>query len=104
MVTLKYLSPSTRYCELFIDSESDLQDCPSITGAGKGNMSTISGISQGSKAILTTTADYYYRLKGDNTWTKVTAAGGGGGGDAEPLTPAEMEALANAINNGTGGN
>lgn len=79
-VTLKYLSAATRYCELFIDSEDDLLDCPSLTGAGNGAMSTVNGISQGSKAILTTTDDTYYRLKGDNSWVKITSSGGGGGG------------------------
>ena len=78
MVSLRYLSPTTRYCEMFIDSEDDLLDCPSLTGAGNGSMSTVNGIAQGSKAILTTTDDTYYRLKGDNSWVKITAGGGGG--------------------------
>lgn len=83
MVSLRYLSPTTRYCELFIDSEDDLLDCPSITGAGNGSMSTVNGIAQGSKAILTTTDDTYYRLKGDNSWVKITIGGGGGGGTTD---------------------
>ena len=78
MVSLRYLSPTTRYCEMFIDSEDDLLDCPSITGPGNGSMSTVNGIAQGSKAILTTTDDTYYRLKGDNSWVKITVGGGGG--------------------------
>ena len=80
MVSLRYLSPTTRYCEMFIDSEDDLLDCPSLTGPGNGSMSTVNGIAQGSKAILTTTDDTYYRLKGDNSWVKITIGGGGGGG------------------------
>ena len=80
MVSLRYLSPTTRYCERFIDSEDDLLDCPSLTGPGNGSMSTVNGIAQGSKAILTTTDDTYYRLKGDNSWVKITIGGGGGGG------------------------
>ena len=83
MVSLRYLSPTTRYCEMFIDSEDDLLDCPSLTGPGNGSMSTVNGIAQGSKAILTTTDDTYYRLKGDNSWVKITAGGGGGGGTTD---------------------
>ena len=35
---------------------------------------------------------------------KILEEGGGGGGDDHPLTEEEMEALENAINNGSGGN
>lgn len=81
--SLKFLNPSTRYCELMIDAEEDLVDCPSITGTGSGSLSTVSGIAQGSKAILTTTGDTYYRLKGDNSWVKITTGGGGSGGTTD---------------------
>lgn len=102
--SLKYLNSSTRYAEFFIDSISDLQTLPTTKSAGTETLSTVTGVSQGSRAILTTTDDYYYRLKGNDTWAKITAAGGGGGGgDATPLTQDEMDALTNAINNGTGG-
>lgn len=78
--SLKYLNPSTRYAEFFIDSEDDLLKLPSTTGAGVDNLSTVSGVLQGSMAILTTSGNTYYRLKGDNTWIKIETGGGGGGG------------------------
>ena len=77
---LKSLNPRTRVAELFIDEEADLVDCPSINSRGSGDLYTVDGIAQGSIAILTTSGDTYYRLKGDNSWVKITVGGGGGGG------------------------
>ena len=77
---LKSLDPKTRVAELFIDDESDLASCPDLHGAGTGDLSTVNGIAQGSIAILTTSGDTFYRLKGDNSWIKITIGGGGGGG------------------------
>lgn len=81
--SLKYLNPSTRYAEFFIDDETDLASLPSITGAGTGNLSTVSGVMQGSKAILTNSDSTYYRIRGDNTWIKIETGGGGGGGTTD---------------------
>lgn len=77
--SLKYLNPSTRYAEFFIDDESDLVALPTINGAGTGNLSTVNGVMQGSKAILTNSDSTYYRIRGDNTWIKIETGGGGGG-------------------------
>ena len=78
--SLKFLNPSTRYAEFFIDDEStDLITLPNTKGPGTGNLSTVNGIAQGSIAILTTVGDTYYRLKGDDSWVKITIGGGGGG-------------------------
>lgn len=81
--SLKYLNPSTRYAEFFIDDETDLVTLPTITGAGTGNLSTVSGVMQGSKAILTNSDSTYYRIRGDNTWIKIETGGGGGGGTTD---------------------
>ena len=80
---LKSLDPRTRVAELFIDEEADLVDCPSINSRGSGDLYAIDGIAQGSIAILTTSGDTYYRLKGDNSWVKITIGGGGGGGTTD---------------------
>lgn len=77
---LKSLDNRTRVAELFIDEEADLASCPDLHGAGTGDLSTVNGIAQGSIAILTTSGDTFYRLKGDNSWIKITIGGGGGGG------------------------
>lgn len=77
---LKSLDNKTRVAELFIDDEADLASCPDLHGAGTGDLSTVNGIAQGSIAILTTSGDTFYRLKGDNSWIKITIGGGGGGG------------------------
>lgn len=77
--SLKYLNPSTRYAEFFIDDETDLVTLPTINGAGTGNLSTVNGVMQGSKAILTNSDSTYYRIRGDNTWIKIETGGGGGG-------------------------
>lgn len=77
---LKSLDNKTRVAELFIDEEADLASCPDLHGAGTGTLSTVNGIAQGSIAILTTSGDTFYRLKGDNSWIKITIGGGGGGG------------------------
>ncbi len=81
--SLKWLDPRTRYAEFFIDSEQDLVILPNITGAGTDNMSTINGIMQGSAAFLTDDTSVFYRLKGDNSWVKITVGGGGGGGSTD---------------------
>ena len=77
--SLKYLNPSTRYAEFFIDDETDLVKLPTINGSGTDNLSTVSGVMQGSKAILTNSDSTYYRIRGDNTWIKIESGGGGGG-------------------------
>ena len=77
--SLKYLNPSTRYAEFFIDDETDLVTLPTINGAGTGNLSTVNGVMQGSKAILTNSDTTYYRIRGNNTWIKIETSGGGGG-------------------------
>lgn len=77
---LKYLNASTRYGEFFIDSDEDLALLPTISGEGQGSLSTVHGVSQGSKAILTNSDTTYYRLSGNNVWVEVTRSGGGGGG------------------------
>ncbi len=71
--------PSTRVGKFVIDSEEDIILLPDLRGRGQGDLSTIDGICQGSIAILSTTGDTYYRLKGDNSWVKITIGGGGGG-------------------------
>lgn len=82
--SLKFLNPSTRYAEFFIDDEAtDLITLPNTKGPGTGNLSGVNGISQGSIAILTTVGDTYYRLKGDDSWVKITIGGGGGGGTTD---------------------
>lgn len=81
--SLKYLNPSTRYAEFFIDDEADLVTLPTMSGAGTGNLSTVNGIMQGSKAILTNSDSTYYRIRGDNTWIKIETGGGGGGGTTD---------------------
>ena len=77
---LKYINNSTRYGEFFIDAEEDLALLPNLTNAGQDSLSTVNGVSQGSKAILTNTDAKYYRLSGNNVWVEVTTSGGGGGG------------------------
>lgn len=78
--SLKYLNPSTRYAEFFIDNGSeDIALLPTTTTAGQENLSTVTGVSQGSKAILTNSDTTYYRLSGSNVWIEITAGGGGGG-------------------------
>ncbi len=77
--SLAKLDPSTRMAIFFIDDESDLSSLPTITGAGTGNLSTVSGIAQGSMAKLTNTDSTYYRIRGDSTWMKIETGGGGGG-------------------------
>lgn len=82
--SLKYLNPSTRYAEFFIDNGSeDIALLPTTTTAGQENLSTVTGVSQGSKAILTNSDTTYYRLSGSNVWIEVTAGGGGGGGTTD---------------------
>ena len=78
--SLAKLDPSTRVATFFIDSEDDLLSLPTLTGAGTGNLSTVSGIAQGSKAILTNSDSEYYRIRGDSSWVKIVSSGGGGGG------------------------
>lgn len=79
--SLKFLNPSTRYAEFFIDDEAtDLVTLPTTSRAGTGALSTISGILQGSAAFLTNDVSTFYRLRGDNTWVKIVIGGGGGGG------------------------
>lgn len=80
MASLKFLNPSTRYAEFFIDEESELVLLPTTNRAGSDNLSTISGILQGSAAFLTNDVGTFYRLRGDNTWVKIVVSGGGGGG------------------------
>lgn len=80
---LKSIDNRTRVAELFIDEEADLASCPDLHGAGTGDLSTVNGIAQGSIAILTTSGDTFYRLKGDNSWIKITIGGGGGGGTTD---------------------
>lgn len=81
--SLKFLDPRTRYAELFIDDEADLVTLPNTKTPGTGSLSTVNGIAQGSIAILTTVGDTYYRLKGDDSWVKITIGGGGGGGTTD---------------------
>lgn len=78
--SLAKLDPSTRVATFFIDSEDDLLSLPTLTSAGTGNLSTVSGIAQGSKAILTNSDSEYYRIRGDSSWVKIVSSGGGGGG------------------------
>ena len=78
--SLKYLNPSTRYAEFFIDNGSeDIALLPTTITAGQENLSTVTGVSQGSKAILTNSDTIYYRLSGNNVWIEVERGGGGGG-------------------------
>lgn len=81
--SLAKLDPSTRMAIFFIDNESDLSSLPTITGAGTGSLSTVSGIAQGSMAKLTNTDSTYYRIRGDSTWMKIETGGGGGGGTTD---------------------
>lgn len=82
--SLKYLNPSTRYAEFFIDNGSeDIALLPTTITAGQENLSTITGVSQGSKAILTNSDTIYYRLSGNNVWIEVERGGGGGGGTTD---------------------
>lgn len=64
----------------FIDSEDDLALLPTLEKEGKGNLSTVKSIRQGSVARLTNTDDTYYRISGENEWFKINVGGGGGGG------------------------
>ena len=81
--SLAKLEYSTRMAIFFIDSEEDLTRLPTTTSAGTDNLSTVSGIAQGSMAKLTNTDSTYYRLRGDNTWMKIESGGGGGGGTTD---------------------
>lgn len=78
--SLAKIDYSTRMAVFFIDSEEDLVSLPTMTNPGTGNLSTVSGIAQGSMAKLTNTDSTYYRLRGDGTWIKIETGGGGGGG------------------------
>lgn len=81
--SLAKLDPSTRIAVFFIDDEEDLTSLPTLTSAGSGNLSTVSGIAQGSMAKLTNTDSTYYRIRGDSTWMKIENGGGGGGGTTD---------------------
>ena len=76
--SLAKLDTATRVAVFFIDSEEDLITLPTLTGAGTGSLSTVNGIAQGSKAILTNSDSVYYRIRGDSSWVKITSSGGGG--------------------------
>ena len=78
--SLAKLEPSTRFAVFFIDDESDIVTLPGITHAGTGDLSTVSGIAQGSVARLVNTDSTYYRIRSDGTWIKIETGGGGGGG------------------------
>lgn len=78
--SLGRIESTTRVAVFFIDTEEDLASLPTMTSRGSGDLSTISGIAQGSLAKLTDTDSTYYRLRGDGTWIKITTGGGGGGG------------------------
>lgn len=80
MVSLAKLDPLTRTALFFFDSESqDIQKLPTMTTCGKENLSTVSGVAQGSMAKQSDSDAVYYRLNGNNQWVKVKSSGGGGG-------------------------
>lgn len=81
--SLGRIESTTRVAVFFIDTEEDLVSLPTMTSCGSGDLSTISGIAQGSLAKLTDTDSTYYRLRGDGTWIKITTGGGGGGGTTD---------------------
>ena len=78
--SLAKLDPATRVAVFFIDSEDDLILLPTLTQPGDGSLSTVHGVAQGSKAVLTNSDTEYYRMRGDGSWVKIVSGGGGGGG------------------------
>jgi hypothetical protein len=59
---------NTRFAVFSIDNENDISNLPTLTECGKGTLSPVNNVSQGSKAIGTNGTDYI--LTGEGKWIK----------------------------------
>lgn len=72
---------NTGYSVFAVDTVDEINDLPTTTTKGNGNLEPIGTCCVGSRAIVTETSDIYILNGNKNKWIKVSTSSGGGGGE-----------------------